>query len=38
MSLRMADKCKFFLPEYAMFQKLAHANKPLFSTILFGND
>ena len=28
--LRVADKCKFFLPEYAMFQKLAHANNRYF--------
>lgn len=35
-NLRMADKCKFFLPEYAMFQKLAHANKRYFLLYFLG--
>lgn len=27
---RVTDKCKFLHPEYAMFQKLAHANNRYF--------
>lgn len=30
LSARVTDKCKFLLPEYAMFQKLAHANDRYF--------
>lgn len=32
----MADKCKFFLPEYAMFQKLAHVNNRYFLPYFLG--
>lgn len=34
--LRAADKCKFFLPEYAMFQKLAHADNRYFLPYFWG--